>query len=373
MGARRRGALPRPRVHPGSRAQHRARALHRGRRLRARDRRALAEASLEGARDHRPRHPLRRRPRLGRDDLRVPVVHRLGDRGRAVSTPAITQLLLGGRAAGTELRLISVPEATSTNDVLADIWERTGGEASQNPALSTLVTYAQTAGVGRHGREWISPRGKCLAASTLVRLADDEAAPRILGWLPLIAGLALRSAILELSPPAPGFRPDEHSGRVEIKWPNDVQIDGRKVAGILGRVLGTRDGELSCVVGTGVNITLQAEELPTPHATSLALAGMLPPHPAELLPAYLSEFVARLEALRETRGDAIASGAHGELSDVCSTLRARVAATLPSGEVLHGFATELTPEGHLVIRGDDGETRSVAAGDVERVRPENGA
>ena len=95
-----------------------------------------------------------------------------------MSAPAITQLLLGGRAAGTELRLISVPEATSTNDVLADIWERTGGEASQNPALSTLVTYAQTAGVGRHGREWISPRGKCLAASTLVRLVDDEAAPR---------------------------------------------------------------------------------------------------------------------------------------------------------------------------------------------------
>lgn len=290
-----------------------------------------------------------------------------------MSTPAITQLLLGGRAAGTELRLISVPEATSTNDVLADIWERTGGDASQNPPLSTLVTHAQTAGVGRHGREWISPRGKCLAASTLVRLTDDEAAPRILGWLPLIAGLALRSAILELSPPAPGFRPDEHAARVEIKWPNDVQIDGSKVAGILGRVLGSRDGELSCVVGTGVNITLQADELPTPQATSLALSGMLPPHPAELLPAYLSEFVARLDALRGARGDAVASGAHGELSDVCSTLRARVAATLPSGEVLHGFATELTPEGHLVIRSDDGRTRCVAAGDVERVRPENGA
>lgn len=289
-----------------------------------------------------------------------------------MSAPAITQLLLGGRAAGTELRLISVPEATSTNDVLADIWERTGGEASQNPALSTLVTYAQTAGVGRHGREWISPRGKCLAASTLVRLVDDEAAPRILGWLPLIAGLALRSAILELSPPAPGFRPDEQAARVEIKWPNDVQIDGSKVAGILGRVLGTRDGELSCVVGTGVNITLQADELPTQQATSLALSGMLPARQAELLPAYLSEFVARLEALREARGDAVASGAHGELSDVCSTLRARVAATLPSGEVLHGFATELTPEGHLMIRSDDGETRAVAAGDVERVRPENG-
>lgn len=290
-----------------------------------------------------------------------------------MSTPAITQLLLGGRAAGTELRLISVPEATSTNDVLADIWERTGGEASQNPALSTLVTYAQTAGVGRHGREWISPRGKCLAASTLVRLPDDERAPRILGWLPLIAGLALRSAILELAPPAPGFRPDEHAARVEVKWPNDVQIDGKKVAGILGRVLGNRDGELSCILGTGVNITLLADELPTPQATSLAVSGMLPPHPAELLPAYLAEFVARLDALRATGGDAVASGAHAELNDVCSTLRTRVTATLPSGEVVQGFATELTPEGHLVIRGDNGETKAVAAGDVERVRPENGA
>lgn len=290
-----------------------------------------------------------------------------------MSAPAISQLLLGGRAAGTELRLISVPEATSTNDVLADIWDRTGGEASQNPALSTLVTYAQTQGVGRHGREWVSPRGKCLAASTLVRLADDDNTSRILGWLPLIASLALRSAILELSPPAPGFRPDEHAARVEIKWPNDVQVDGKKVAGILGRVLGNRDGEVSCVVGTGVNITVQADELPTPHATSLALAGMLPPHPAELLPAYLAEFVARFEALRAASGDAVASGVHGELSDVCSTLRARVAATLPSGEILHGFATELSPDGHLVIRGDNGETRAVAAGDVERVRPENGA
>lgn len=109
----------------------------------------------------------------------------------------------------------------------------------------TVVTAAeQTAGRGRQGRSWTAPAGKALLYSAIVRpLAERHAA------LPLAIPLAVCEAAEEL---APGIR-------CGVKWPNDVQVEGRKLAGVL---IEARPQDGWAVIGVGLNLTISAEEFP---------------------------------------------------------------------------------------------------------------
>ena len=149
----------------------------------------------------------------------------------------------------------------------------------------TLVTAdEQTAGRGRHGRRWHAPRGRALLATVVVRPLSGRDA-----LLPLAAAVAVCEACERVASVACG-----------IKWPNDVQIGGRKLAGVLieGR---PQDGW--ALVGIGINVSAAAHDFPPElrgSATSLALASAqakAPPElsPAELLPALLGRLAARLE------------------------------------------------------------------------------
>src|SRR6187402_585115 len=143
----------------------------------------------------------------------------------------------------------------STNDVLVE-------RAASVADFAVVVTDDQTAGRGRLGREWIAPAGKCLAVSVLLRPVLPGGEPLALehfGWLPLLAGVAMARAVQPLV-----------SGSVGLKWPNDVQVDGLKVSGLLAELLATGD---AVVLGAGVNLLLTEDELPTAMATSLVLKG----------------------------------------------------------------------------------------------------
>src|SRR5262249_5320177 len=145
-------------------------------------------------------------------------------------------------------RVEVVEEIASTNtDLLA---------ASGAPDRSVLAAEHQTAGRGRFDRSWTSPPRAGLTFSVLLRPAVP--AP-LWGWLPLLAGLALRGAL-----PATAHVP------TSLKWPNDLLAtqDGRKLAGILVQTSGD-----AVVVGMGVNVDTTADELPDGAATSLALCG----------------------------------------------------------------------------------------------------
>lgn len=267
-------------------------------------------------------------------------------------------------------RLEWLPSVESTNDALVE--RATGGDDSGWPDLAVVVTDTQTKGRGRLGREWVAPAGKCLAASVLLRPrtpAGTGLPMDALGWLPLIAGAAMTGAIRSLViATADSVAVD--ASQVALKWPNDVLIDGRKVCGILGELL----PDSAVVLGAGVNLLLSPEELPVPTATSLTIEGILDEvPPAELLDQVLAGYLTNFRRLYDSfvshGGDAVASGLHAEVSQLCSTLGNPVRAELPGDAQVVGLARGIDSSGRLEIERDNGGGLVVvSAGDVTHLK-----
>lgn len=256
----------------------------------------------------------------------------------------------------TSSRLEVHPELASTN---AMFHSRFVDERERFAPFYAIATTSQTAGKGRLDREWIAPPGCTLALSVYAEFSA-AAAQRAMGWVSLGAGLALREVLTD--------RID--ADRIGIKWPNDVQLDGAKVAGILGELLGVVDGgrAFACVVGIGVNTGIPAEQLPTEQATSLKLHGVAV-DPLDLAPELIRAIARRITALEAADGDADASGLRDELLRHCSTIGANVAVTLADGSPLRGRATGVDALGQLEVQDDQGRLHIVSVGDVEHVRP----
>jgi BirA family biotin operon repressor/biotin-[acetyl-CoA-carboxylase] ligase len=180
-----------------------------------------------------------------------------------------------------------------------------------------------------------------------------------MGWLPLLAGAAMTAAVNTVLP----------AGNARLKWPNDVLIEGRKVSGLLSELApgGT------VVIGSGVNLFLREEELPTSTSTSLALAGATADGDAlvdRVLSGYLSGLRMLTGRLLDAGGDAVASGGHAVVTGLCDTLGRAVRVELPGGHALEGTAVGIDPTGRLQVRPPDGGALvAVAAGDVVHVRP----
>ena len=231
-------------------------------------------------------------------------------------------------------------ETGSTNAVLV-----ARAAAGSEHDFSVVATTNQTAGRGRLGRTWVAPPGRTLAVSVL--LAPGVLEPARLGWLPLLAGLAMTRAVTSLVPAA-----------VALKWPNDVQVEGLKVSGLLAELV----PGAGVVVGAGLNLTMTEAELPTPVSTSLTLAGASADDIVDrALAAYLTQ-------LRDLYIDFVADGLdatrlRSAVKDACSTLGRRVRVELPGAEDLVGIAEDIDESGRLVVAG-----RPVAAGDVTHLR-----
>ncbi|GAA4621801.1 biotin--[acetyl-CoA-carboxylase] ligase [Actinoallomurus vinaceus] len=222
-----------------------------------------------------------------------------------------------------------------------------------------LVAEAQTAGRGRLDRAWTAPPRSGLAFSVLLRPQVPLAR---LGWLPLMTGVAVVGALR-------GFAEVEGIERggmadAALKWPNDVLINGRKLAGILAE----REGD-AVVLGIGLNVSLRADELPVPTATSLVLEGA-PADRDPLLRAILRELAARYA---DFCGEWVEGSLREAYRAVCATLGRQVRVELPGaapGEpdgVLTGEAVDIDENGRLVVRAADGD-HALSAGDVVHVR-----
>lgn len=250
-------------------------------------------------------------------------------------------------------RLVVADRTGSTNaDLLA--------AAADEPHLSALATLDQTAGRGRLGRRWEAPPGRTLAASVLLDVRPTGTRPLpvgALGWVPLLAGVALAEAVAPLVPGAD----------VGLKWPNDVLLGGEKACGLLAEV--TAGG--SVVVGAGVDLVLSRDELPTPTATSLALHGAAGTA-EELADRVLAAWVPRLDellaALVAAGGDARGAGAHALATRWCASLGRAVEVHLPDGRRVTGTATALADDGRLCVGVPGGEDLVVGSGDVVHLR-----
>ena len=169
-----------------------------------------------------------------------------------------------------DIRVVS--ETGSTNaDLLAE------ARAGAAEGL-VLVAETQTAGRGRLGRSWSSPPRAALAFSVLLR--PVAVAPAARAWLPLLTGIAVAAALRA-----------EAGVTATLKWPNDVLVDGRKIAGILAEAHGD-----AVVAGVGLNVTLTRAELPVPTATSLLLENAACLDRERLLAAMLTELASRYTA-----------------------------------------------------------------------------
>ncbi len=233
--------------------------------------------------------------------------------------------LLTARSCALGAPLVLLDETTSTNDEAK--------RAAKAGAVhgTTWVAERQTAGRGRQGRMWIAAPGDALLASVLVR---TPCPPAYVPQLALAAGLAARDAVALA---APGVA-------VGVKWPNDVVVDRRKVAGILVEGVSTGARLDAIVVGIGINVRASPPEM-TDHATSIDRLRGTPADRAALL-------VELLVALDRDLGLVAARGV--------AAIRARLAAADAllgepvSSDAGAGVAVGIDDDGRLVVRGDDG-------------------
>ena len=243
-----------------------------------------------------------------------------------------------------DIRVVAKTGSTNS-DLLAEA-RRGLGEGA------VLAAEAQSAGRGRLGRAWLSPPGAALTFSVLLRPRGVPAAR--LGWLPLLAGVAITAALAA----AAGLD-------ARLKWPNDVLAGRAKLAGVLAEA-----GGGAVVVGAGLNVYQRRAELPAPTATSLWLAAPAAAGPTareHLLAAVLRDFAARYQAWQDWAGDADGCGLRPEYLRRSATVGEQVTVTLPGGGSVSGTATGVDPDGSLVVRTGTGLIR-VSAGDVEHVR-----
>ena len=226
----------------------------------------------------------------------------------------------------------------STNDILR------GMAAADAPEGTLVVADEQTAGRGRMGRTWEAPAATSLLVSVLFR--PDIPASHLYQTV-MASGLAAAEAVENVAGIA-----------VEVKWPNDLQIGGKKVGGILpeSAIVGERPAWV--IVGLGLNVNQLYEPGDPLHGAATSLhAETGSPHDRAALLAGFAVRLNRWHGLLMT----------DELVDAwrarCVTLGQRLRLETPAG-VVEGLAEDIGPEGALWLRDDAGERRQIAAGEA---------
>ena len=269
--------------------------------------------------------------------------------------------------------IIQLGETTSTNDELGNRWR----ERDSRPLLpfTSVVTDFQTRGRGRLGRQWEAPKKSSLLLSILVPTTEEDAT-----WMPLAGGLAA-ALVLDGLLPAPqgldetaetlvldGLLPTDEgtqpggaanapavAPRVDLKWPNDLLVGGKKIAGILSERLGEdSDGTVWVALGIGVNVTQGEDELPPVPSTSLRLQGV-----DSVSRTALAHMI--IEQLKATLTSASLAD---DYATRCVSTRGNVHATLPDGSTITGTGTGIDVSGALLVEDEDGTTHTISAGDV---------
>jgi BirA family biotin operon repressor/biotin-[acetyl-CoA-carboxylase] ligase len=264
---------------------------------------------------------------------------------RDLDRPPLDATALRAALTGPDRFWTDVVVTAETGSTNADV-----AAAARAGAPEGLVhtTDLQTAGRGRLDRVGESPAGSGVIVSVLLRPEGIPAARWV--WLPLLVGLAVDATVHECG---------VASG---LKWPNDVLVDDRKLAGILLERVDTPTTGPAAIIGVGLNVSLRRDELPVDTATSLALEGATETDRTIVLRSFLRNLEALYRAWAAAGGDP-GSGIRESYVRRCVTLGTRVRVSLPDGGSLEGMATGIDDLGRLLVDGT-----AISAGDVTHVR-----
>lgn len=260
-----------------------------------------------------------------------------------LSSEAIHDALRGGF--GRPLRFLEEIGSTNTEALR---WAREGA-----PEGALVVTDHQTQGRGRWGRSWSSTPGRLLQFSLVLR---PPGPPESLGLVTTALGVACADAVQRLCDLQP-----------TIKWPNDVRLRSRKLAGILAETELSGASVEVVVAGVGMNVSWTEDEIPVElrdTTTSLAreLGPGLEPPRAALLAEVLEAFEFRYRGLPDSAPSLVEAAA--ARSDV---LGREVTVALATDETVTGTALRLSPLGELELATDEGQRR-LSVGEVARLR-----
>ncbi len=248
--------------------------------------------------------------------------------------------LATGQVIGNVIRVL--PQTTSTND------EASRAALEDHPEGLVIFAESQSAGRGRMGRRWSSPAGRGLWFSVLLR---PSLAPSECTQLTAASANALVRAIQSTT----GITP-------EIKWPNDLLIKGKKIAGILTEMSAELEHVRSVVLGIGIDANQTASEFPADIrniATSLKLATGKSVSRADLAEAVLHEL--DREYARILAGDFAAVAE--EWAGYCTTLGKLATIDMGTRRV-RGRAEALDENGALLLRTEHGRIERIIGGEV---------
>ncbi|HEY6470916.1 MAG TPA: biotin--[acetyl-CoA-carboxylase] ligase [Candidatus Dormibacteraeota bacterium] len=235
------------------------------------------------------------------------------------------------------MRLRRVARTRSTQDIVL--------HAARSGAAEGLCCIAdeQTAGRGRQGRAWSAPPGSALLVSVLLRRS-----PAVASGVPFAAGLALVDSLEAMAGVSAG-----------LKWPNDVLVEGRKLAGILCEVApsGVQEGRVAIALGMGVNLRVGAYP---DGAVGISLHDVVerPPDAEALFRAWIDRLWVRLATLERGGIPAVVADWRAVALGLGQPVTVRSAAG-----TLEGIAVDVEDDGALLVRSGD-DVHRVLAGDV---------
>lgn len=258
--------------------------------------------------------------------------------GPDVMTAEEVESLLDTEWAGKPV--VYYPETDSTNIRIRHL----GDEGAPHGTLA--VADRQTAGRGRRGRTWESPGGSCIYMSILLR---PDLAPEKAPMLTLVMACGVAEGIMDFA-----------DVKVQIKWPNDIIVSGKKLAGILTEMSTQVDYINHVTVGVGINVNVQnfPEEIQT--ATSLLSETGTQTKRAPVIAAVMKHFEENYKIFMQTED---MSGLMEKYSSLLVN-QGREVLILEKDAEYKAYAEGINQKGELVVRREDGTVENICAGEV---------
>lgn len=215
------------------------------------------------------------------------------------------------------------------------------------PEGTLVIAEEQGKGKGRRGRSWVTPAGSAVAMSLVIR---PQIAPEHISMVTLVMGLAVAYACQDVC-----------SVKTQIKWPNDVVVDGKKICGILTEMASEIGYIKYLVIGTGINTTVEyfPEEL---RQTATSLHRIMGKHPdrAGLIAACMKRFEEFYEKFLQTEDlSLLREDYNALLAGIGNGVR-----VLEPNNEYNGISEGINDRGELLVRREDGSLEAVYAGEV---------